>query len=332
MSSPSPSERQGRRKTNLLGALVVAVALGLVAAAAFVLGDDGPTGGDTASERAWTSAPAMLHRRSYSASAEVGGDIYVAAGMVGNTGRPLDLFERFDVSRNEWTSLPGVPKAFSAGAAAALDGLMYVVGGNSDEADGRQVLVYDIEKERWSERAPLPAPRTNLAVVAHEQKIYALGGLDPVDAINTVFVYDPMRDRWSQAAPLPEALHALAAVSFRGEIWAIGGRVKPGVGEVSRRIWIYNASRDRWRAGPSMPEPVETHGAAVVDDRIHVVLESLYLIYDAREGRWTRGPSQRVPRHALVLFNAGGRLYAIGGCTVPQLEDSTVVESIASGS
>ena len=272
----------------------------------------------------------MPHRRSYTASAKIAGSIYVAAGMVGNTGRPLDLFERFDPGRNAWTSLPSLPKAFSAGAAAALGGRMYVVGGNSKEANGRQVIAYDVQRRRWSERASLPVPRTNLAVVAFRGRIYALGGLDPVHPTNTVFVYDRTSNRWSKAAPLPEALHALAAVSYRGEIWALGGRVRSGA--ISRRVWIYNPTRNAWRAGPQMPEPMETHGAAVVGDRIHVILESHYLIYNARAGRWSSGPSLQVPRHAMAAFSTNGKLYAIGGCVVPQLEDSPIVESIiASG-
>ena len=64
----------------------------------------------------WSFAAEMPHRRSYTASAELGGKIYVAAGMVGNTGRPLDLVERFDPSRNEWSSLTSLPESFSAGA------------------------------------------------------------------------------------------------------------------------------------------------------------------------------------------------------------------------
>jgi hypothetical protein len=285
--------------------------------------------GDGAAADTWSPAPPMIHRRSYTASAEIDGRIYVAAGMVGNSGRPLDLLERFDASSGEWTSLTPVPKAFSAAAGAALGEQMYVVGGNSEETDGRQVFVYDVRKARWSERAPLPVPRTNLALVAHGGKLYALGGLDPVHETDTVFVYEPRRDRWSKAAPLPEKLHALAAVSFRGESWALGGRFRPGEGGVSNRVWIYEHGRDRWRAGPSMPEPLETHGAAVVGDRIHAVVDPLHLIYDAGEGRWERGRSLTRPRHALALFNADGRLYAVGGCLWPQLEDSPVVESIA---
>ena len=329
MSSPSPSERQSRRKTITLAAVAGVVALAIAAAVLAVAAFR--DSGSGASAAAWSPAPPMPHRRSYTASAEIDGKIYVAAGMVGESGRPLNLLERFDASTNEWTSLRSVPEAFSAAAGAALGDQMYVVGGNSEDADGRQVYVYDVSEDSWSRRAPLPVPRTNLALVAHAGKLYALGGLDPVHEVNTVFVYDPIRDRWSEAAPLPQRLHALAAVSFRGEIWALGGRVRPGAGGVSQNVWIYNPGEDRWRAGPSLPEPMETQGAVVVGDRIHVVLEPLYFIYDAETGSWTRGPGLTTPRHALALFDADGSLYAIGGCVVPQLEDSPVVESIAAG-
>lgn len=327
MLLPSRSERRRARAGLALLAVALLVSV-FLPAVAFALRH--AVTSHSAAPARWTYAAKMPHRRSYAASAKIGGGIFVASGMVGNTGRPLSLFERYDARRNAWATLPSLPKAFSAAAASALDGKMYVVGGNSRETDGRQVFVYDVKRKRWSERALLPVPRTNLAVVTHQRKIYALGGLNPVDESKTVFVYDPASNRWSEVAPLPEALHALAAVSFRGEIWALGGRPRPG--SISPRVWIYNPGQDRWRAGPEMPEPLETHGAAVVGGRIHVVLESNYLIYDARMGRWTRGPSLQVPRHAMAVYNARGRLYAIGGCIVPQLQDSPIAESIATGS
>jgi hypothetical protein len=58
------------------------------------------------------------------------------------------------------------------------------------------------------------------------------------------------------------------------------------------------------------------------------VLESIYVIYDARTRRWRTGPSLNVPRHALGLFDVDGTLYAMGGCIVPQLEDSSIIEKI----
>ena len=77
--------------------VVAAVAVAAVAVAA-VFGARGP--GDPAEARAaetpWTFAAPMSQRRSYIAAAELDGHIYAAGGMVGETGRFLSVFQRFD--------------------------------------------------------------------------------------------------------------------------------------------------------------------------------------------------------------------------------------------
>jgi N-acetylneuraminic acid mutarotase len=329
MSSPSRSRRLSRRWWELAAILTATALVGAGAAAAVV----GTSSRGTAATERWSFAPRMPHRRSYTASAELGGKIYVAAGMVGNTGRPLNIFERFDPATDEWTSLPFVPESFRAAAGAALGGRFYVFGGSGTartmRVDGRQVFAYDVARRSWSRRASLPAPRTNLTVVPLRGKLYAIGGLDPVQPTADVFVYDPGRNRWSRASSLPEKLHAHAAVVFRGEIWVIGGRNRAG--QITRHVWIYNARANRWRAGPQTPVPLETAGAAVADGKVYVVLEEAHLVYDAATRRWTRGPSLQVPRHAMAVFAIKGTLYAMGGCIVPQLEDSSVVERLELG-
>jgi len=329
--SPSPSSFAVGRKL-AIAVLVAALALGLIAAATVFGGSQTPHLAG-APRPQWQYAPHMLNRRSYTASAEIGGKIYVAAGMVGNSGRPLNLFEVFDPARNEWSALPLVPERFSAAAGAALGSTMFVIGGNGDPkdkaVDGRQVFAYDVRTRRWSRKASLPAVRTNLAAVELGGRIYALGGLDPFHATKTVFVYDPRRNRWRSGPELPEKLHALTAVRFRGEIWVIGGQ--DASGKAVDHVWIYNPHRHRWRAGPRLPVPLETAGAAATASRIYVVLEQTYVTWDARTRRWTRGPGLRTPRHALAVFIARGNLYAIGGCIAPILEDSAVVEKLPLG-
>lgn len=320
MSSQSLSERLRRHR--VIGAAVAAVALAVGAVACGDVFDD-----DEVAATEWSFAPDMVHRRSYPASAEIDGKIYVAAGMVGETGKPLDFLERFDPSRNEWTSLPRLPRAFSAAAGAHLNGRFWVIGGgNSPEADGRQVYSYDVVGRRWRSEPPLPAPRMNLAAVVFGGKLYAIGGLDPTHPTKTVFVYDPRRRRWSEGTPLPVALHAHAAVVFRDEIWVLGGRVRSL--ERQRRVWIYNSKRDRWRAGPSLPEKMDTLATAVSDNRIDAVVDDFYFIYDGKTGRWRPGPTLKAPRHALAVYTIGDTLYAVGGCLYPQLRDTTLVEKI----
>lgn len=314
MFSPSPSDRLTRYGAVLVAALLAATA----AACGSVFGGEEAAG--------WSFGPHMTHRRSYPASAEIDGKIYVAAGMVGETGKPLDFLEQFDPQRNRWASLTPLPRKFSAAAGTSLDGRFWVIGGdNSPEADGRQVYSYDVTADRWREEARLPAVRMNLAAVTFSGKIYALGGLDPVHPAKTVFVYDPATKRWSQAAPMPAALHAHSASVYRDEIWVFGGRDRSVAQQ--RGVWIYNAQRNRWRRGPSLPAPMDTLSTSVSGDQIHALVDDHYFIYDGE--RWERGPTLTRPRHALAVYTIAGTLWTIGGCLYPQLQDSTVVEKIS---
>jgi hypothetical protein len=69
-------------------------------------------------------------------------------------------------------------------------------------------------------------------------------------------------------------------------------------------------------------------GAVATAGRIYAVSETAFESYAPGVG-WVLGPSLGVPRHALGLFAVDGRLWAIGGCVVPELADSRVVESLA---
>ena len=75
MRSQSPSERQPRGVTLVVAGLL---ALVLVVTAAGLLARTS-SGGTTATARpVWTWSPPMPHRRSYTASTEIGDKIYVA--------------------------------------------------------------------------------------------------------------------------------------------------------------------------------------------------------------------------------------------------------------
>jgi hypothetical protein len=306
-----------------LGAAVLV--LGIVAVAALF----GSRAADTAEAEAapWKRGQSMSQRRSYIAAAELEGQIYAAGGMVGETGRRLQTFQRYDPAEDSWTTLPALPEPIRAAEAAALGGEFYVVGGDDTDGNGTDVYVYDPERDEWDSRAPLPEARFNHAAVALGNRIYVLGGFGDGEEHDDVFVYDPETDSWSEAAPLPRPNHAFGTAVFNGEIWMIGGRRGE---EILREVWIYDPRADRWRRGPDMPEGMELLGADVAGDEIHAVWEHVYQIYDAETGEWRSGPQSLVTRHGLNVFAVDGALYTIGGCTT-ELRDSQVVETRSIG-
>jgi hypothetical protein len=274
---------------------------------------------------AWERATSMSQRRSYIAAAQVGPFIYTAGGMVGENGRPLATFTRYDARADEWTTLQPLPDPTRAAAAASLDGVVYVTGGTTPRGNTAAVWAWD--GRAWRPRAPLPAPRFNHAAVALGGRLYVLGGFESFEEHSEVFVYDPDTDRWAETSPLPRPNHAFDAVAFRGEIWVLGGRRGEGVLD---EVWSLDPRSGRWRPGPVMPKPMELLGAAVAGDEIHAVWESTYQIYDAAGGHWRQGPTPGVTRHALRAFYSGGALYTVGGCTTA-LRDSPIVERRAVG-
>jgi hypothetical protein len=304
-------------------ALAACLAVVTLVALAAAVGSLGPSSAD-ADAAPWERAQSMSQRRSYVAAAELGGRIYAAGGMVGETGRFLAVFQRFDPHTDSWTTLPRLPEAVRAGVGAALDGKVYVIGGQTEAAGaGAQVYAYDVAAGRWERRASLPEPRFNMAAVTLGGRIYALGGFSRTSERGEVYLYDPASDSWSEGTPLPLPNHTFGAVVFRGEIWAIGGRRGD---RVLRDVWIFDPGRRAWRRGPTMPKPMELVGAAVAGDEIHAVWEGTYQIYDAATGDWSQGPRSLVTRHGLKAFVVDGSLYTVGGCTT-DLHDSQVVES-----
>jgi hypothetical protein len=276
----------------------------------------GPSGG-------WQRVASMSQRRSYIAGAQVGPLVYAAGGMVGETGRPLASFSRYDTRRDEWTQLPQLPVATRAAAAAALDGTNVVIGGTSPAGNTAAVWAWD--GTRWRAWAPLPRPVFNHAAVVVGGRLYVVGGYAGLRERREVYAYDRAANRWTLATRLPRPTHAFGAVAFRGELWTIGGRR----GErILREVRIWSPRSGRWRRGPTLPKPMELLGTAVAGVEIHAVWEGTYQVWNASSGRWRQGPGLGVTRHGLEVFAAGGELYAVGGCTT-DLHDSPIVERLA---
>jgi hypothetical protein len=303
----------------LLVAALAAAAVGAVVAALLAASDRAP--------QEWERGASMSQRRSYISAAEQFGYVYAAGGMVGETGRPLATFARYDTRGDRWEVLPQLPEPTRAAAAASLAGRIYVVGGTTQEGNTGATWAYHPGERSWSPRAPLPVPLFNHGAVALDRRLYVLGGYSEGRERRDVYVYDPFADEWFRPTRLPRRNHTFGAVAYEDELWVIGGRRGE---EILREVWILDPATLEWRAGPPLPEPMELLGATVHGDEIHAVWESTYQIYDGSSGKWRDGPRPLVTRHALEVFAVDGVLYTIGGCTTA-LQDSPIVERLTIG-
>lgn len=185
------------------------------------------------------------------ATALIGGRIYAAGGIVGNT--TVDLCARYDIASNTWTMLAPMPAGKGRNhAAAGSDGTRFYVFGGRGVGSGESnvvangfpdVQIYNPISNTWqasfdagSTLDPLPFGRGGTGrAVFYQGELYVFGGetLNGPGAVagnvfNRVDVYDPALDAWRLERLMPTARHGVAPVVWQGEIHLAGGGVVAG--------------------------------------------------------------------------------------------------------
>ena len=152
----------------------------------------------------------MSQRRSYIAARAGRAAIYAAGGMVGETGRPLATFQRFDPATDSWTGLERLPEPMSAAAGGGdrPDDLRHRRPGRG-AGHGRAGLGLDTRRSgAGARRAAAGARASTTRPSRSAAKLYVLGGYVEREEHDEVYVYDPARNRWS-------LVHAPAAADPR---------------------------------------------------------------------------------------------------------------------
>ena len=188
----------------------------------------------------WKVGADVPFRAASSASAVIGGRIYVAAGLAGRS--PTGQAAVYDPATDRWSSIESMPHPRHHAAAATDGRRLFVFGGREGGAGVSngvaEVQIYDPATNRWSSSndpsagmAPLPFGRggTGKAVFLGG-RFYVLGGETRSDAGATpakvyarVDIYDPQRNRWVSGRPMPVPRQGAFPVAAFGRILVAGG-------------------------------------------------------------------------------------------------------------
>jgi N-acetylneuraminic acid mutarotase len=126
----------------------------------------------------WTSGAAMTPRGS-SASAVLGGKIYVAGGATIVATR--DILERYDPATDTWETLAPMPDRREGPGAGAIDGHFCVFGGRIAQGNPTgnalpDTWCYDPATNSWGKGQDMITPRALVGSVELDGEIYAIGG------------------------------------------------------------------------------------------------------------------------------------------------------------
>ena len=213
------------------------------------LGNDADTGLATGGKvqiydpaaNTWAMGADLPFAAGSSSSALIGGQIYVAGGIIGAS--TTNRLARYNPVDNTWAELATMPQGRNHAAAATDGSKLYIFGG----------------------RGPGSGDGNTVANGFDTIQIY-----DP--ATNT---WQSSLDSGSPLAPLPQARGGMGrAVYYNDEMYVLGGETTDGAGataqKVYRRVDIYNPNTNTWRSGSAMTTARHGIFPLLVGKRIYV--------------------------------------------------------------
>ena len=122
----------------------------------------------------------------------------------------------YDSRTRTWSSIPPVPGSAGriAASAVAVGGRVYLLGGYTVDAKGKEVSVPNLDiytpgrpdaaRGRWSSGASIPIAVDDAVAAAYQDRyIVLVSGWSQQDNVADVQVYDTQVDRWGRGTPIP---------------------------------------------------------------------------------------------------------------------------------
>jgi N-acetylneuraminic acid mutarotase len=198
---------------------------------------------------AWRLGAPLPFSAGSSASAVIGGRVYVAGGIVGDTTTAEAAV--YDPAADGWKSIAPMPVGRNHAASATDGKRLYVFGGRGKGSGDRNSVangfddlqIYDPATDRWttsrdpgSGTPPLPQARGGMGKAVYlSGRFYVLGGETrdgPGATAERVYarvdIYDPTRRVWSRGRDMPVPRHGIFPVEIAGRIFLAGGGTRAG--------------------------------------------------------------------------------------------------------
>jgi len=193
----------------------------------------------------WRLGAPMPFAAASSASAAIGGLIYVAGGIVDDSTTAQAAV--YDPIRDSWRRIATMPAGRNHAASGTDGHRLFVFGGrtgrNSVSNGFDDVQIYDPATDRWSTSAdsaahpaPLPQARGGMGKAVYiAGSFYILGGetgngpgANPERVYARVDIYDVQQNRWRRGRDMPVPRHGVFPVEVGGRIFLAGGGAAAG--------------------------------------------------------------------------------------------------------
>jgi len=240
-----------------------------------------------ASSDAWEAVGELPEGTHHAALVGLDDRLYLLGGYTETSFSPTGRTLIFDPASQSWSEGEAMPTPRGALAWAVLDGRIHTIGGTVADIDALDHEdhgtdspdssvgtheVYDPATDSWTRLEPMPTARNHHTAGAVDGRIVVSAGrAGPNSTMTVTEVYDPATGTWSTGAAMPTGRSGVASVAHDDWWYVFGGE---GFGDGSRTYddaERYSIIEDRWEVLESMPSARHGLGAAVVDERIHVI-------------------------------------------------------------
>ena len=265
----------------------------------------------------------------YAGTAESGGQIWVAGGLLGSQSATTET-EFYDPTLRTWNTGPPLPLSLNHAMMVSYHNTVWLIGGftpkNGDVLGdvSARVLMLDKANNRWAYEPSLHHARAAGAAAVVGNDIVVVGGrtgTSSAQPVTTTEIYDGTS--WHDAKPIPVPGNHLAAASDGTYLYAVGGHQITET-SITAALQRFDPATGQWTQLPPMPAAASGLGAVIVGGQLITVggdnalsVFNTVRAYNLTTKKWSTLPPLTEPRTGLGVAYYNNILYAVDGASRP---------------